>query len=151
MKRFFSKETYQFIEAKLHSYEENKRRIEEWELSVRYPERKQSVPGAGYISDPTANQAIKLVDPPKHIRRLMRWQRLIEKTQEYCRQNQNNIFDIWYGKPRQTITQAFTKNGIEKKTFENRRDSAVYFLLFHAIDAGLCRLNNTIKEDNAAL
>ena len=142
MFRIIPPETYKFIEAKLHDYDEIKRRIEEWELSVRHPENKQIISGVGYISDPTANQAVKLAEPPKYIRELIKWRELIEQTQKFCRQRENRIFDIWYGKGRQTATRAYTQGGIRKKTFEKNRDSAVYFLLIRAINSGLCKLNN---------
>ena len=50
-------ETYKFIEAKLHNRKLIQFEIDEWELSVKYPENRQLIQGAGYISDPTANQA----------------------------------------------------------------------------------------------
>ena len=151
MERIIPSETYRFIEAKLHGYEKINRKIEEWELSVRHPENKQTISGAGYISDPTANQAIKLANPPGHIRKFMKWRVLIEQTQIFCRKRQKkSIFDIWYGQGWQTATQAYTRNGISKLTFKKNRDSAVSFLLFRAIDAGLCCLYNE-KDKNSAI
>jgi hypothetical protein len=146
MNRIIPQETYKFIEGKLHSYEQTKFEIEEWRLSVKYPENKQAVPGVGYISDPTANQAVRFAEPPKHIRDCEKWVELIDKTREYCRQHRNKVFDVWYGKQRQTVTQAYTKSGIRKKTFEKNRNSAVYFLLIRAINAGLYKLKPNMNE-----
>ena len=137
MNKIIPPETYKFIEAKLHGYSEITRQIEEWRLSVKYPGHKQTVPGAGYISDPTANQAVKLADPPEYIKNCEKWLELIELTQSYCRQNRNRIFDIWYGQGRQTVIRACAKNNISEKAFKRNRNSAVYFLFIRAMDAGL--------------
>ena len=143
-------ETYKFIEAKLHSYDSIRDTIEEWELSVKYPENRQKLRGVGYISDPTANIAIKLAEPPRYIRELKKWLELIEQTRVFCERHDNSVFDIWYGKGRQSVTRAYTRNGIRKKTFEKNRSSAVSYLLFRAIDEGLCRLKaeKAQKENN---
>ena len=140
VERIIRPETYKFIESQLHNYAEIERQVKEWRLSVKYPETKQATPNTGYISDPTANQAIKLAEPPKHIRDLIKWLELIDKTRLFCHQRGNRIFDIWYGKERQSATRAYTRGGIRKKTFEKNRDNAVYFLFARALNAGLCKL-----------
>ena len=142
MERVIPPETYKFIESKLHNRAGIQWEIENWRLSVKYPENKQIIPGAGYIGDPTANQAVKLANPPRHIKNCEKWLELIDKTKEYCRKNKNGVFDIWYGQEHQTATRAYTRNGIRKKTFQKNRDKAVSFLLFRAIDEGLCSLHN---------
>jgi len=146
MERIIPPETYRFIEKKLHNRKLIEFEIEEWELSVKYPENKQAIRGVGYISDPTANHAIRLLNKPEHIKRLEKWANLIEQTERFCRQRGNRIFDIWYGQEWQMAVQAYTRNGIRKKTFENNRDKAVHFLLFRAIDAGLCGLGGNKKD-----
>ena len=151
MMRIIPKETQDFIEDKLHGYAEIERKIEEWELSVKYPENKQTAPGAGYIGDPTANQAVKLASPPDYICELIKWRELIDETREFCRQRGNKIFDIWYGQKRQRAIQAYTKNDIHKKTFERNCYKAISFLLFRAMDAGLCGLYNNETDKNAAI
>lgn len=134
-------ETRKLIEKKLHNYKDIKRRIEDWQLSVMHPENKQSVPGAGYISDPTANQAIKLADPPAYIRELIKWHDLIEQTQEYCKQRGNKVFEIWYEKPRQSVSKASIKAEIKgSNTLRSMRDKAVQYLFIRALAAGLCTL-----------
>ena len=150
MERIIPPETYRYIEGKLHNRKQIQFEIEEWELSVRHPENKQAIQGVGYISDPTANQAIRLANKPDYIKRLEKWLDLINKTERFCRQRGNRIFDVWYGKEQQTVTRAYTRNGIRKNTFQNNRDKAVQFLLFRAIDAGLCSFNvnkNKERED----
>ena len=151
MMRIIPSETYRFIESKLHGYAEIKREIEEWELSVIYPENRQLIPGTGYISDPTANQAIRLANRPEYIINLQKWVDLIDKTREFCRRRKNRIFDVWYGKERQTATRAYTRNGISKLTFKKNRNGAVYFLLIQSMNAGLCKLYNNTKDENAAI
>ena len=152
VERVIPPETYRFIEALLHNRDSIQREIDDWRLSVRYPENKQVIPGAGYISDPTSNQAIKFADAPHHIKDCEKWVELIDITKEYCRQNQKkNIFDIWYGQERQTVIRAYTRNGVSRLTFKKYRYSAVSFLLFRAIDEGLCSLHNNNKDKNAAI
>lgn len=146
MERIIPPETYRFIEGKLHNRKLIEFEIEQWELSIKHPENKQSVPGAGYISDPTANQAIKLANLPKYIGDCIKWLELIDKTEEFCRRRKNRIFDIWYGKERQTVTRAYTRNGLSKMRFKRNRDSAVSFLLFRAMAAGLCTLNEEQRK-----
>ena len=141
MERIIPKETIKFIEGKLHSRDKIQQEIDDWRLSVKYPANRQLVPNAGYISDPTANLAIKFADPPPRIRECEKWVELIDQTMEYCRQNKNRVFEIWYGKKRQTAMQAHTKSGMRKNTFYQNRCSAVSYLLFRAIDAGLCKLD----------
>ena len=147
MDRIIPPETYKFIESKLHNRKLIRFEIDEWELSVKYPENKQYVHGTGYISDPTANLAIKLSNPPQYIQDCQKWLELIDETERFCRKTQKkNIFDIWYGQECQTVTRAYTRNGIRKKTFEENRYSAVSFLLLRAIDEGLCSLHNDKKD-----
>jgi hypothetical protein len=148
MEKIIPQETYKFIEAKLHNRDKMRKEIEIWRLSVKYPENKQIVPGAGYISDPTANQAVKLANPPRHIRECEKWLELIDRTEAFCRSRHNRIFDIWYGKERQTVTRAYTRSGISKIAFKRNRNNAVYFLLVRAVNAGLCDFN--IENENAA-
>lgn len=57
-------DTFRFIERQLYNYDETKRRIEELRDTLSYdasPTVREMVPGAGYISDPTANKAIRAV------------------------------------------------------------------------------------------
>jgi len=117
---------------------------------VQCPENKQAIPGSGYISDPTANQAIKLANPPKYIRNYMKWLELIDETERFCRKRNSRIFDIWYGQGFQTAVHAYTTNGIKKNTFQKNRDSAVGYLLIRAMSAGLCTLSEN-KDKNAAI
>lgn len=57
-------DTFRFIERQLYNYDETKRRIEELRDTLTCdasPAVREMVPGAGYISDPTANKAIRAV------------------------------------------------------------------------------------------
>lgn len=140
MERIIPTETYKLIEAKLHNRDEIEFKIEKWRLSVKHPENKQYVRGKGYISDPTANQAIKFSDPPEYIKDCEKWIELIDMTRDYCQKHGNRIFDIWYGKEKQSVTRAYTRSGMSKPAFKRNRNNAVYFLLVRAINAGLCRI-----------
>jgi hypothetical protein len=142
MESIIPPETRKLIESKLYRYKDIKHRIEDWQLSVIYPENKQSVPSAGYISNPTANKAIKLADPPTYILELIKWLELIEQTQEFCKQRGNKVFEIWYDKPKQSVSKARIKAGIKgPNTLRNMRDKAVQYLFIRALESGLCTLN----------
>ena len=84
MKRVIPDSTYKLIEAKLHNRQSIADEIDKWRFDIQYPETKQVVGSAGYISDPTANQAIKMSSPPKRIRDAMKWLGLIDNTREFC-------------------------------------------------------------------
>jgi hypothetical protein len=143
MEKIIPPETYDFIEYQLHNRAEIQRTIDDWRLSVLHPEDNDMIPGSGYVSDPTANQAVKLANPPKHIRECEKWLDLINRTHEYCRQNQNKIFEVWYDKPKQSNLKAMLDADIRGiNTLKSMRDKAVYFLLTRALESGLCRLKN---------
>ena len=151
MERIIPDKTYKFIEGKLHNKKQIQFEIEMWEWSIRCPENKQLIQGAGFISDPTANLAIKLASPPPYIQKQKKWLELIEQTEKYCRGRKNKIFEIWYNKEEyQTKTQAYTRGGVSKERFRRNRESAVHYLGFRAIDAGLLRLHNE-EDRNAAI
>ena len=144
MKSIIPLKTYKFIESKLHKHAEIQREIEDWRLSVIYPEDKPMINGSGNISDPTANQAVKLADPPEYIKNCEKWLELIKGTHEYCRNNKNKVFEVWYDNPKQSILKAMLSADIKGvNTLKNMRDKAVYFLFVRALEAGLCRLNST--------
>ena len=148
--KIISKNTFKFIEAKLHNYKQIQAEIAEWkqEVTASGGGQKEHIPNAGYISDPTANKVMRLENPPQHIREAMGWVEVIDKTVLFAkRQKSYNIYVIWYEKGhsqspynrRMTVTYAYTRLGMPERTFKAKRWNIVNYAGVKALEKGLIK------------
>ena len=87
---------FRYIEHELYNYDETKKEIEELREDIieRAP-LKETVPNMGYISDPTARKALKLVSSTA-IARMERTVRAIERALARLSDDHRQLFELKY-------------------------------------------------------
>ena len=133
--------TIKYIEAKLRSREQIEETISQWERNIISSGggTRDNIPNVGFFSDPTANKALKLTNPPPYIREALGWIEVIDKTIEYAKKhNSYNLYFVFYeNSRRQTATAAYTHLGMPERTFRDKRGKIVNYAGVKALEKGL--------------
>lgn len=143
MSSVIPKNIYRTIEYRLHTYNEMKLRIEDWQASVYSTQNTQeTIKGKGRTSDPTARIVINLLNPPKNIKEDMQWAEIIEEAKKFCEsKGRSKLFDVWYGCNPTSKTLAAMKIPAHINTLDSWRDDIVYFIAFRASQKNLVHFN----------
>lgn len=87
---------FRYIEHELYNYDETIKEIQEIRNNIiEQSPYKETVPGSGYISDPTARKAIKLITSTA-IARMERTIRAIDRALELLPEEHNQLFQLKY-------------------------------------------------------
>lgn len=124
---------FRYIEHELYNYDETKREIEELrEDIIEKAPLKEVVPGTGFISDPTARKAIKLVTSTA-IARMERTVRAIDRALARLSDEHRQLFDLKY---RQCLSwqKICDEMPVSERTYFRLRRELVYMV---AVEMGL--------------
>ena len=135
MANLIPRNVYKTIEYRLHTYEQMKLRISEWEAGIQsHNKTPQLSKNQGFYSDPTALTVIKLLNPPNDINKDIKWVHLIDSAKIFAYDaGIDKLFDVWYGKSRPPILSVVSEIPCDKATFYRWRDTLVYWIAFRAV------------------
>mgnify|MGYP000872409590 CR=1 FL=1 len=124
---------FRYIEHELYNYDETKREIEELRMDIiEKAPLKEAIPGTGYVSDPTARKAMKLVTSTA-LARMERTVRAIDRALARLTDEHRQLFELKYRQclPWQRVCELIPLS--ERSYFRLRRE----LVLMVALEMGL--------------